>query len=77
MRILDCLFAGALVAAGIARATDSTDVPSGALVLWYDKPSERWTDALPILAIPLTMALAVRRQARPGKPRLNSTGAAA
>jgi len=36
-----------------------------------------WTFALPIVAIPLTMALAVRRQARREETRGNTHGAAA
>lgn len=36
-----------------------------------------WTPALSILAIPLTMALAVRRQARLGETRVNTHGGAA
>jgi alpha-L-fucosidase 2 len=37
----------ALLAAVTATAADSTPVGSP-LALWYDRPSERWTDALPI-----------------------------
>ena len=47
------------------------------LALVPDLNLSGWTSALSILAIPLTMALAVRRQARLEETRVNKPGAAA
>ncbi len=37
-----------LLLAGVAFAADPAATPSSGLSLWYDKPAERWTDALPL-----------------------------
>lgn len=37
-----------LALAAVVRASDAGGAPNAPLSLWYDKPAQRWTDALPL-----------------------------